>query len=173
MCLGNWGIARPAGNRLHSLNDDFLFESSSQSLFHIQTGLRKISSKCFYCGSSVTDADVNLDHFIPHFLYPRNLAHHLNRHKKSKHAHKPALVRCRLNRAKALHKARNFWQVENQATMPAASSRGCSLLQMVSTEALSCNDLILSTVFCASILVAKGPTRTRMRLPSFVWAIWV
>jgi len=51
----------------------FLFETSRQSLFIVQTGLRKISSKCFYCGSSVTDADV--DHFIPHSLYPRDLAH--------------------------------------------------------------------------------------------------
>ena len=51
----------------------FLFETSRQSLFIVQTGLRKISDKCFYCGSTVTDADV--DHFIPHSLYPRDLAH--------------------------------------------------------------------------------------------------
>ena len=51
----------------------FLFETSRQSLFIVQTGLRKISNKCFYCGSTVTDADV--DHFIPHSLYPRDLAH--------------------------------------------------------------------------------------------------
>jgi 5-methylcytosine-specific restriction endonuclease McrA len=51
----------------------FLFETSRQSLFIVQTGLRKISNKCFYCGSSVVDADV--DHFIPHSLYPRDLAH--------------------------------------------------------------------------------------------------
>ena len=53
--------------------ESLLFEASRQSLFIVQTGLRKISSKCFYCGSSVTDADV--DHFIPHSLYPRDLAH--------------------------------------------------------------------------------------------------
>jgi len=53
--------------------ESFLFETSRQSLFIVQTGLRKISSKCFYCGSSVADADV--DHFIPHSLYPRDLAH--------------------------------------------------------------------------------------------------
>jgi 5-methylcytosine-specific restriction endonuclease McrA len=53
--------------------ESFLFEASRQSLVIVQTGLRKISSKCFYCGSTVTDADV--DHFIPHSLYPRNLAH--------------------------------------------------------------------------------------------------
>ena len=35
----------------------FLFETSRQSVFIAQTGLRKISSKCFYCGASVTDAD--------------------------------------------------------------------------------------------------------------------
>jgi 5-methylcytosine-specific restriction endonuclease McrA len=53
--------------------ESFLFETSRQSLFIVQTKLRKISSNCFYCGSSVTDADV--DHFIPHSLYPRDLAH--------------------------------------------------------------------------------------------------
>ena len=30
-------------------------------------------NKCFYCGKSVNEADV--DHFIPHSLYPRDLAH--------------------------------------------------------------------------------------------------
>ena len=53
--------------------ESFLFETSRQSLVIVQTGLRKISNKCFYCWSSVTDADV--DHFIPHSLYPRDLAH--------------------------------------------------------------------------------------------------
>ncbi len=53
--------------------ESFLFETSRQSLVIVQTGLRKISNKCFYCGSSVTEADV--DHFIPHSLYPRDLAH--------------------------------------------------------------------------------------------------
>jgi len=53
--------------------ESFLFETTRQSLVIVQTGLRKISNKCFYCGSSVTDADV--DHFIPHSLYPRDLAH--------------------------------------------------------------------------------------------------
>ena len=53
--------------------ESFLFETSRQSLIIVQTGLRKISNKCFYCGSSVTEADV--DHFIPHSLYPRDLAH--------------------------------------------------------------------------------------------------
>ena len=53
--------------------ESFLFESSRQSLVIVQTGLRKISNKCFYCGKSVSEADV--DHFIPHSLYPRDLAH--------------------------------------------------------------------------------------------------
>ncbi len=53
--------------------ESFLFETTRQSLVIVQTGLRKISNKCFYCGFSVTDADV--DHFIPHSLYPRDLAH--------------------------------------------------------------------------------------------------
>jgi len=51
----------------------FLFETSRQSLVIVQMGLRKISNKCFYCGSTVNDADV--DHFIPHSLYPRDLVH--------------------------------------------------------------------------------------------------
>ena len=53
--------------------ESFLFETSRQSLVIVQTGLRKISNKCFYCGKSVNEADV--DHFIPHSLYPRDLAH--------------------------------------------------------------------------------------------------
>jgi len=53
--------------------ESFLFESSRQSLVIVQTGLRKISNKCFYCDKSVKEADV--DHFIPHSLYPRDLAH--------------------------------------------------------------------------------------------------
>jgi len=53
--------------------ESFLFETSRQSLVIVQTELRKISSKCFYCGSSVNEAEV--DHFIPHSLYPRDLVH--------------------------------------------------------------------------------------------------
>jgi len=52
--------------------ESFLFESSRQSLAIVQTGLRKISNRCFYCGISVNEAEV--DHFIPHSLYPRDLA---------------------------------------------------------------------------------------------------
>ena len=78
--------------------ESFLFETSRQSLVIVQTGLRKISNKCFYCGSSVTDADV--DHFIPHSLYPRDLAHNFvlahpscNRSKSDTLAAKPHLYR--------------------------------------------------------------------------------
>jgi len=53
--------------------ESFLFETSRQSLVIVQAGLRKISNHCLYCGESVRDADV--DHFIPHSLYPRDLAH--------------------------------------------------------------------------------------------------
>lgn len=53
--------------------ESFLFETSRESLAIVKTGLRKISSKCFYCGSLVNEAEV--DHFVPHSLYPRDLAH--------------------------------------------------------------------------------------------------
>jgi 5-methylcytosine-specific restriction endonuclease McrA len=53
--------------------EEFLFETPRKSLQAIGLGLRKISTKCFYCGHTVTDVDV--DHFIPHSLYPRDLAH--------------------------------------------------------------------------------------------------
>jgi len=53
--------------------ESFLFETSRQSLAIVQTGLRKISNRCFYCDRSVSEADV--DHFIPHSLYPRDLVH--------------------------------------------------------------------------------------------------
>lgn len=51
----------------------FLFETSRRSLEIIRDGLKKISNKCFYCGKPMTEMDV--DHFIPHSLYPRDLAH--------------------------------------------------------------------------------------------------
>lgn len=53
--------------------ESFLFETSRQSLEIVSLGLRKISNKCFYCQGIVSEADV--DHFIPHALYPRDLAH--------------------------------------------------------------------------------------------------
>ena len=51
----------------------FLFETSRHSLAIIETHLRKISNRCFYCDEPVSQADV--DHFIPYSLYPRDLAH--------------------------------------------------------------------------------------------------
>ena len=63
-------------NRLVGQDSDlesFLFETSRQSLALVQAGLRKISNRCFYCNGPVHEADV--DHFIPHSLYPRDLAH--------------------------------------------------------------------------------------------------
>lgn len=54
--------------------EDFLFSTSRQSLALIGQGLRKLdNNRCFYCGDSVTEMDV--DHFIPFSLYPRDLAH--------------------------------------------------------------------------------------------------
>lgn len=54
--------------------EDFLFSSSRQSLQVMGAGLRKLDgAKCFYCGHSLTSADV--DHYIPFSQYPRDLAH--------------------------------------------------------------------------------------------------
>lgn len=54
--------------------EDFLFASSRQSLQVMGAGLRKLDgTKCFYCGHSLTSADV--DHYIPFSQYPRDLAH--------------------------------------------------------------------------------------------------
>lgn len=53
--------------------EDFLFETSRQSLEAISVELRKLDGpKCFYCGSNMSNADV--DHFIPFSLYPRDLS---------------------------------------------------------------------------------------------------
>lgn len=68
------------GNRRNSqvlsLDSDlesFLFETSRQALTMVSKGLRKIDHHCHYCGRAVNEADV--DHFIPHALYPRDLIH--------------------------------------------------------------------------------------------------
>lgn len=54
--------------------ESFLFEASRQTLSIVGAGLRRvIGSNCFYCGSSVNEADV--DHFIPFSLHPRDLCH--------------------------------------------------------------------------------------------------
>jgi 5-methylcytosine-specific restriction endonuclease McrA len=78
--------------------ESFLFETPRQALTTISTGLRKINSKCHYCGGTVKEADV--DHFIPHSLYPRDLMHNFvlahpscNRSKSNTLAAKPHLIR--------------------------------------------------------------------------------
>jgi len=54
--------------------EEFLFASSRQSLVVMANGLRKLDgAKCFYCGHSLTAADV--DHYVPFSQYPRDLAH--------------------------------------------------------------------------------------------------
>lgn len=54
--------------------EEFLFASSRQSLETMSLGLRKLDgARCFYCGHSLTTADV--DHYIPFSQYPRDLAH--------------------------------------------------------------------------------------------------
>jgi 5-methylcytosine-specific restriction endonuclease McrA len=54
--------------------EEFLFSTSRQSLVVIGRGLRKLDGdRCFYCGHLLVDLDV--DHFIPFSLYPRDLAH--------------------------------------------------------------------------------------------------
>jgi 5-methylcytosine-specific restriction endonuclease McrA len=54
--------------------EQFLFESSRQSLAIMGAELRKLEgAKCFYCGLALTSSDV--DHFIPFSQYPRDLAH--------------------------------------------------------------------------------------------------
>ena len=54
--------------------ESFLFETPRQALTIIGAGLKKLtSSHCFYCGSTVHDADV--DHFVPFSMYPRDLMH--------------------------------------------------------------------------------------------------
>lgn len=54
--------------------EEFLFETSRQSLLMLGTKLRKLEgSKCYYCGQGLSAADV--DHFIPFSQYPRDLVH--------------------------------------------------------------------------------------------------
>ncbi|MCY1278387.1 hypothetical protein D9M69_460930 [compost metagenome] len=54
--------------------EQFLFETSRQSLAFLAIGLRQIDgNNCFYCGGALNKVDV--DHFIPFSLYPRDLIH--------------------------------------------------------------------------------------------------
>lgn len=78
--------------------ESFLFETPRQALTTISTGLRKIRSTCHYCGGTVKEADI--DHFIPHSMYPRDLMHNFvlahpscNRSKSNALAAKKHLVR--------------------------------------------------------------------------------
>lgn len=104
LCRSHW-VDHIRGNKrnvpLLGKDDDlesFLFETPRQSLAAISSGLRKLTTKCHYCGVSVKEADV--DHFVPRSLYPRDLAHNFvlahpvcNRSKSDTLAAKPHLFR--------------------------------------------------------------------------------
>jgi len=52
--------------------ESFLFSASRQALGLLREGLMDLRSKCFYCdGSLVRGGDI--DHFIPFYLYPRDM----------------------------------------------------------------------------------------------------
>ena len=54
--------------------NSFLFEISRKTLKQVCEGLKVLyGSKCFYCNKSTTELEV--DHFIPFSLYPRDLMH--------------------------------------------------------------------------------------------------
>ena len=80
LARSHW-IGHIKGNKLNhavlGANDDlesFLFQTPRKALLIIGEGLKRLSNcRCFYCSGKVADADV--DHFIPHSLYPRDLAH--------------------------------------------------------------------------------------------------
>ena len=104
LCKTHW-VDHVRGNKrnipLLGKDDDlesFLFETPRQALTLISSGLRKLSNKCFYCQGSLREDDV--DHFIPHSMYPRDLAHNFvlahpscNRSKSDTLAAKPHLQR--------------------------------------------------------------------------------
>ena len=77
----NGWIEHVKGNKLNSpllgQSDDlegFLFEMPRQALTIIGHGLRRLGNgSCFYCGRVLKELDV--DHFVPHSLYPRDLVH--------------------------------------------------------------------------------------------------
>ena len=79
LARGHW-VDHIKGNKrnvpLLGKDDDlssFLFETPRQALTVVSVGLRKLTSKCLYCNQTISEADV--DHFIPHAVYPRDLAH--------------------------------------------------------------------------------------------------
>jgi len=52
----------------------FLFETSRRTLAIVGQNLKKLyGANCFYCKKNLAQMDV--DHFIPHSLYPRDLMH--------------------------------------------------------------------------------------------------
>ena len=77
----NGWIEHVKGNKLNQpllgQSDDlegFLFEMPRQALTIIGHGLRRLGNgSCFYCGRVLKELDV--DHFVPHSLYPRDLVH--------------------------------------------------------------------------------------------------
>jgi 5-methylcytosine-specific restriction endonuclease McrA len=104
----NHWVAHVKGNRLNlpMLGDsadleDFLFSTSRQSLQLIGSQLRKLDGeRCFYCGHTLSLQQVDVDHFVPFSLYPRDLignfvlAHPAcNRSKSDTLAAKPHLER--------------------------------------------------------------------------------
>lgn len=53
----------------------FLFSASRSALVEYGSLLRSLTGpSCFYCGGVLAD-DVDVDHFVPFSLYPRDLAH--------------------------------------------------------------------------------------------------
>lgn len=77
----NHWIGHIKGNKLNhtilGINDDlesFLFQTPRQALLVIGEGLKRLTNcRCFYCDGKVQESDV--DHFVPHSMYPRDLAH--------------------------------------------------------------------------------------------------
>ena len=54
--------------------NSFLFETSRKTLGQVCKGLKGLyGNKCFYCNKSTSELEV--DHFIPFSLYPRDLIH--------------------------------------------------------------------------------------------------
>ena len=54
--------------------EGFLFEIPRLTLTLVRNGLKGLTNgRCFYCGGSFREFDV--DHFIPHSLYPRDMMH--------------------------------------------------------------------------------------------------
>lgn len=79
LCQSHWVGHIKANKRNHPILggsddlEDFLFSTSRQSLQLLGSELHKLDGdRCFYCGHRLNEWDV--DHFVPHSLYPRDLA---------------------------------------------------------------------------------------------------